>query len=55
MQIWVKDGRYQSGRRLFNTYVYRDKHEQWMREEIRDLQAGLYPSPKYSIEAIQVS
>lgn len=43
MYIWKLDYRYKTGRRPVNTYVYPNKHEQWMREEVRDLQAGLYP------------
>lgn len=43
MYIWKLDYRYKTGRRAVNTYVYKDKHEQWMQEEVRDLQAGLYP------------
>lgn len=50
MRIWVKDRRYKTGERVYGTYVYDRRHEQWMREEVRDLQAGLYPEPKYRIE-----
>lgn len=50
MRIYVKDRRCKAGERIFKTYTYRDKHEDWMREEVRDLQAGLYPAPKYRFE-----
>ena len=43
MYIWKLDRRCRTGRRAVNTYVYPNKHEQWMKEEVRDLQAGLYP------------
>ena len=46
MYIWKLDYRYKTGRRAVKTYVYRNTHEQWMKEEVRDLQAGLYPSSK---------
>lgn len=50
MRIWVRDMRYKEKERLLNTYSYKNQHEQWMKEEVRDLQAGLYPKPKYRIE-----
>ena len=50
MRIYAKDRRYKAGERIVNTYVYWNQHEQWMREEVRDLQAGLYPAPKYRFE-----
>lgn len=50
MRIQVKDRRCKSGWRALNTYVYKNKHEQWMVEEVRDLQIGLYPKDKYNIE-----
>jgi hypothetical protein len=50
MRIYVQDRRTKSGERILNTYTYPQKHEQWMREEVRDLQAGLYPAPKFRIE-----
>jgi hypothetical protein len=43
MYIWKLDRRLKTGRRAVQTYVYKDKHDQWMQEEVRDLQAGLYP------------
>jgi hypothetical protein len=46
MYIWKLDRRLKTGRRAVQTYVYRAKHDQWMREEVRDLQAGLYPKSK---------
>jgi len=50
MRIYVKDRRCKAGERILKTYAYQAKHEQWMREEVRDLQAGLYPAPKYRFE-----
>jgi hypothetical protein len=50
MKIWVKDRRRKDGERLYATYEYPQKHEQWMNEEVRDLEAGAYPAPKYRIE-----
>lgn len=50
MRIYVKDRRTKSGERILKTYAYQQKHSQWMKEEVRDLQAGLYPAPKYRIE-----
>lgn len=49
MTIYVKDGRYKDGERLFKHYDYIQKHDQWMQEEVRDLQSGLYPQTKYRI------
>lgn len=43
MYIWRLDRRYKTGQRAVKTYVYRNTHEQWMLEEVRDLEAGLYP------------
>lgn len=50
MHIWRQDRRCRSGERAHKTYVYVRKHEQWMREEVRDLQAGLYPADQFRIE-----
>lgn len=50
MRIYVQDRRYKTGERVYGSYVYEKKHKQWMQEEVRDLQAGLYPQPKYRIE-----
>jgi hypothetical protein len=50
MRIYVKDLRTKSGERIYRTVVYARKHEQWMHEEVRDLQAGLYTADKYRIE-----
>jgi len=50
MRIYVQDRRCKSGERIFKTYVYLNKHEGWMQEEVRDLQSGLYPAPKYRFE-----
>lgn len=52
MYIWVKDRRTKSGERAYRTYVYADKHDTWMQEEVRDLQSGLYPVDKYRIEVV---
>ena len=46
MYIWKLDSRYKTGRRAVGTYVYPARHDQWMQEEVRDLQAGLYPKSK---------
>jgi hypothetical protein len=46
MYIWKLDRRLKAGRRAVQTYVYRARHDQWMQEEVRDLQAGLYPKSK---------
>ena len=50
MRIYARDRRCKAGERVHKTYVYNRKHEQWMREEVRDLAAGLYPAPRYRIE-----
>lgn len=50
MRIYVKDRRTKSGERLLNTYTYGNRYEGWMQEEVRDLQSGLYPAPKYRLE-----
>ena len=50
MLIYKMDRRYKSGEALHNKYEYHEKHDQWMKEEVRDLQAGLYPTDKYRIE-----
>lgn len=50
MRVFVKDRRYKVGERLCARGIYEQKHDQWMAEEVRDLQAGLYPAPKYRIE-----
>jgi hypothetical protein len=55
MRIYVKDRRCKSGERILNTYSYRSKHYQWMLEEVRDLQSGLYPVEKSRIEVDQVT
>jgi hypothetical protein len=50
MRIYVQDRRCKAGERILKTYAYQNKHLQWMREEVRDLQAGLYPAPKFRFE-----
>jgi len=53
MRIYAKDRRCKTGERLHKTYAYKDKHEQWMQEEVRDLQwtgFAMYPASKYRIE-----
>ena len=51
MRVYVQDKRTKSGERLLRTYSYPNKHEAWMKEEVRDLQSmALYPAPKYRIE-----
>lgn len=53
MRIYVKDRRTKTGERVLKTYVYQHKHDRWMKEEVRDLQAGAYPAPKYRFEVEQ--
>lgn len=51
MRVYVQDRRTKTGERILHTYSYPNKHEAWMREEVRDLQSmALYPAPKYRIE-----
>lgn len=50
LHVSVRDRRYKDGWRKAKTYVYRNKHEQWMQEEVRDLKMGLYPPGKYVLE-----
>lgn len=50
LEIYVTDKRTKKGERLYGKYEYPNKHSQWMQEEMRDLAAGLYPSPKYRME-----
>lgn len=50
LHVYVRDRRYKTGWRYQDVYFYERKHEQWMREEVRDLQAGLYPVDKYRLE-----
>lgn len=54
MRIYAKDRRTKTGERCIRTYAYKSKHEQWMREEVRDLQSGLYPAEKYRFEVDNV-
>ncbi len=53
MYIWSNDKRCKSGERLRSTYAYPQRHDLWMKEEVRDLQAGLYPTNKFRIEVVQ--
>lgn len=55
MRIYVQDRRTKTGERLVGTYAYPQKHDQWMREEVRDLQSGLYPPSRYRFEVDQTS
>ena len=48
--IYKKDARYKAGEVRYNQYEYKDKHQQWMAEEIRDLQVGLYPVDTFRLE-----
>ena len=50
MRIYIRDRRCKSGERILKTYVYARKHLQWMQEEVRDLQAGLYAGDRYRFE-----
>jgi hypothetical protein len=49
MLIYKKDRRYKCGETLHNSYDYKARHEQWMKEEVRDLQSGLYPEHQFRI------
>lgn len=49
LTITTPDKRCRTGNRVIATYAYPNKHDQWMKEEVLDLQAGLYPTPKYTI------
>lgn len=53
MRIYVQDRRTRTGERLYRTYAYPQRHEQWIKEEVRDLQAGLYPPDRYRFEIDQ--
>jgi hypothetical protein len=55
IRVYVKDRRCKSGERILNTYFYRSKNYQWMLEEVRHLQSGLYPVEKSRIEVDQVA
>ena len=50
MTIWTRDRRFRDGWRVYGTYIYRNRHDKWMQEEVRDLQMGAYPSGKFTIE-----
>lgn len=50
LEVYVQDRRTKAGERLYGKYEYPHKHEQWMKEEMRDLAAGAYPAPKYRME-----
>jgi antirestriction protein len=50
LEVWVRDRRCRQGKRLLNRYEYANRHAQWMQEEIRDLQAGLYPTDRFCLE-----
>jgi hypothetical protein len=50
LEIYVMDRRTRTGQRLFGKYDYQSKDLKWMQEEMRELQAGLYPQPKYRME-----
>ena len=49
LEVWKYDRRYKDGGVLLNKYEYRNQTLKWMREEVADLQAGLYPPSKYSL------
>lgn len=53
LEIHKRDRRTKTGSLLVGKYDYQGKHLQWMQEEIRDLQAGLYPPGKYRIELVK--
>jgi hypothetical protein len=50
MRVYVQDRRCKGGERILKTYAYRNKHLHWMLEEVRDLQSGLYPAPRFRFE-----
>ena len=54
LHVYVRDRRYKTGWRKQDTYIYANKHEQWMQEEVRDLKMGLYPPGKYVLEVTPV-
>lgn len=48
--VFKKDRRFKAGEELSNTYDYKQKHLQWMIEEVRDLHSGLYPKDRFRLE-----
>ena len=50
LKVFKLDRRCKAGEKLVGVYDYPRKHLQWMKEEVRDLQAGAMPADKYRIE-----
>ncbi len=50
LEVYVRDRRCRDGQRLHGKYDYKDVETRWMQEEMRELQSGLYPQPKYRME-----
>ena len=48
--IYKIDRRFKAGEVKITTYDYERQNDQWMRDEIRLLQSGMYPQDKYRIE-----
>ncbi len=51
LEVWKLDRRRKEGRFLERTYDYKNTHEGWMHEELRDL-GGLYPAHKYHLKFV---
>ncbi len=49
LEVWCRDCRFKDGERLLQTYRYTRTHQQWMEEEVRDLQSGLYPKGQFRL------
>lgn len=49
LEVWCRDRRFTGGERLLKTYRYTRTHQQWMEEEVRDLQSGLYPKGQFRL------
>lgn len=49
LEVWCRDRRFKDGERLLQTYRYTRTHQQWMEEEVRDLQSGLYPKGQFRL------
>ena len=50
LRVYKVDRRRKEGERLVKSYQYTQKHEQWMKEEVQDLQSGLYPRGQWRLE-----
>lgn len=54
LEVWKFDRRRKEGKFLEKTYQYRQTHEGWMHEELRDL-GGLYPADRYHLRFVETS